>query len=48
MKTSVKYFGLVVGPSARQYELKWAKNYFTNDDTHKKYANLKKKFSSAD
>jgi len=33
MKTSAKYFGLVVGPW-----LKWPKNYFTYDVTHKKSA----------
>jgi len=26
MKTSVKYFGLAVGPKARQHEPKWSKN----------------------
>jgi len=38
MKTSAKYFGLVVGPYARQHEPKWPKNYFTYDVTHTKSA----------
>jgi len=38
MKTSEKYFGLAVGPLARQHEAKWPKNYFTYDVTHKKTA----------
>jgi len=38
MKTSVKYFGLAVGPQAREHEPKWPKNYFTYDVTHKKSA----------
>jgi len=36
MKTSAKYFGLAVGPLARQHEPKWPQNYFTYDVTHKK------------
>jgi len=50
MKTSAKYFGLAVGPSARQHEPKWPKNCFTYDVTHKKSKTPNKKnlFSNAD
>jgi len=39
----IKYFGLAVGPYARQHEPKWPKNYFTFDVTHKKSAPLNQK-----
>jgi len=44
MKTSAKYFGLAVGPYARQHEPKWFQNYFTYDVTHKKSATPNQKF----
>jgi len=39
MKTSAKYFGLAVGPSARKPQ-----NYFTYDVTHKKSTTPTKNF----
>jgi len=48
MKTSVKNFGLAVGPLAREHEPKWPWNYFTYDVSHKKSAPPTKTcFSSA-
>jgi len=43
MKTSVKHFGLAVGPYARQQEPKWPQNYFTYNVTHKKSVYPKQK-----
>jgi len=43
MKTLAKYFGLAVGPQAREHEPKWPKSYFTYDVTHKKSATPNKK-----
>jgi len=49
MKTSEKYFGLVVGPKARQHESKWPKNDFLLHQfiSHKKTTPPAKNFVSS-
>jgi len=39
MKTSAKYFHLVVGPRSGISSQKWPKTYLTSDITHKKKQN---------